>query len=95
MTTNKFVSLSGLSQVRHAQPKPRPLYAIANEIMKDWQDIYFGAVPYLRAMRSLSTIDDKYGENSARSIVNYFLANAQTWRGDTARQIKKELNAML
>ena len=38
---------------------------------------------------------DKYGCDDADSIVIYFLANAQTWRGAKARAIKGELNAML
>jgi hypothetical protein len=42
----------------------------------------------------LNSIDDKYGYDSARSIVNYFLANAGTWRGEVARRIKKELKGM-
>lgn len=77
------------------QPKPRTLYAIANEISQLWPKPYYGAIPYIQAMRALSTITDKYGEDNAKSIVNYFLANAQTWRGEDARRIKAELNVML
>ena len=74
----------------------RPLHVIAKEIGKDWAGkIYFGAVPYLQAMSVLNTIDDNYGMDDARSIVNYFLANASTWRGEKAREIKKELKAMV
>jgi hypothetical protein len=73
----------------------RSLSAIACEISRDWQKVYFGAVPYLAAMRSLGTIEDRYYEDSARSVVAYFLSNATTWKGDTARRVKKELNAML
>jgi hypothetical protein len=73
----------------------RPLYEIASEIKKDWKKVYFGAVPYLDAMSTLDSINDKYMYDSAKSIVLYFLSNAGTWRGDTARRIKKELNAML
>lgn len=72
----------------------RPLYEIANEIRKDWQKVYFGAVPYLQAMQTLDSIDDNYGMDSAKSIVNYFLANASTWRGEVAKRIKAELKAM-
>ena len=75
--------------------KTRPLYEIANEIQRNWVNIYFGAVPYLRAMKQLSTINDNFGFDSARSIIAYFLGNAGTWRGETARRIKKELNEML
>jgi hypothetical protein len=33
--------------------------------------------------------------DSGRSIVAYFLSNASTWRGETAKRIKLELNKML
>lgn len=73
----------------------RPLYEIAWEIRNDWKKPYFGAVPYLDAMESLNSIDDNYIMDSGRSIVTYFLANAGTWKGEVARNIKKELKAML
>lgn len=72
----------------------RSLSVIASEIRSDWTKPYFGAVPYLNAMRSLNNINDSYGMDSAKSIVLYFLSNAQTWKGEKAREIKKELNAM-
>jgi len=73
----------------------RPIYEIAREIAQDWKRVYFGAVPYLQAMRELTSISDMYGADDARSVVLYFLSNATTWRGDVARRIKKELNDML
>ncbi len=73
----------------------RKLSEIAAEIRKTWPKPYFGAVPYLDAMRSLSSINDNYYEDSARSVVSYFLANAATWRGEDAKRIKKELNQMI
>jgi hypothetical protein len=73
----------------------RPLSEIASEIMKDWKEPYFGVVPYLEAMSSLDSIDDMYMIDSAKEIVLYFLSNATTWRGETAKRIKKELNQML
>lgn len=74
----------------------RPLHVIANEIYKDWgSKIYFGAKPYLLAMSQLSDMDEHYGMDSADSIVRYFLTNASSWRGEKAREIKKELNVML
>jgi hypothetical protein len=74
---------------------PRPLYTIAAEIRKDWKKVYFGAVPYLDAMGSLGSISEPYYADSGESIVAYFLANANGWRGETARRVKKELNALL
>ena len=73
----------------------RPLATIAREIRADWPRPYFGAVPYLDAMASLASINDKYIYDDGRTIVRYFLANASAWRGDTARRVKAELKAML
>jgi len=76
--------------------QPRTLRAIAGEIQRDWGDkMYFGAVPYIRAMRGLEKITDKYGDEEGDRVVRYFLVNASTWRGDTARRVKAELKGML
>jgi hypothetical protein len=72
----------------------RTLSAIAAEIVRDWPKPYFGAVPYLGAMRQLESIRDDYGADSAKSIVLYFLGNANGWRGPAARRIKGELKAL-
>lgn len=74
---------------------PRELHHIAGDITRDWKKPYFGAVPYIHALRSLRSINDNYGHDSARSVVTYFLSNATTWRGDTARAVKAELKSML
>lgn len=73
----------------------RPIWKIANEIMADWPNPYFGAVPYLTAMLDLDKISDPYGLDSGESIVLYFLSNANTWRGETARRVKAELKQMV
>lgn len=73
----------------------RPLYEIAADIRRNWPKIYFGAVPYVEAMECLGHISSMYGMDSADSVVRYFLANAQTWRGADARRVKAELKAML
>ena len=73
----------------------RPLYQIAKEIRQDWKKPFFGAVPYLSAMESLNHIEDDFFFDSAESIVQYFLANAGTWRGETARRIKAELRLLV
>ena len=73
----------------------RSINTIAREISNDWAKPYFGAVPYLDAMHSLSTMQDKFYFDDAESVVRYFLANANTWKGETARAIKAELKAML
>lgn len=72
----------------------RPLNIIAREIRADWTKPYFGAVPYLDAMATLHSINDNYYDDTAHSIVIYFLSNATTWRGETARRVKAELKAL-
>lgn len=72
----------------------RTLREIANEIAADWKKPHFGAVPYLDAMKTLNSINDNYFFDSGKSIVLYFLANAGTWKGETARRIKKELKQL-
>jgi hypothetical protein len=73
----------------------RSVSAIAKEIRSDWKKVYFGAIPYLNAMEALHSVDDDFHYDSGRSVVRYFLANAQSWRGDTARRVKAELKEML
>ena len=75
--------------------KPRLICTIAREIRADWKKPYFGAVPYLDAMRDLYSITDTYGAEDAKTIILYFLSNAATWRGEVARRVKKELNEMV
>ena len=78
--------------------KTRDLHEIAAEIRKDWKKVYFGAVPYLNAMITmddLSSPKSNYGCDSGKSIVLYFLSNANSWRGEVAKRIKKELHGMV
>lgn len=72
----------------------RPIYEIADEIYHDWKNVYFGARPYLEAMSQMNKIAEPYYADSGKSVVLYFLANAATWRGETAKRIKTELKAM-
>ena len=78
-----------------AETTVRPLYEIAAEIKADWTNVYFGAVPYLQAMGMVSSVNDWFGNDTAKDVVIYFLSNAKTWRGDTAKRVKAELKAMI
>lgn len=73
----------------------RPIKLIALEIYQNWHNVNFAARPYLHAMLSLNNVSDNYGMDSADSIIRYFLSNARTWKGETAKRIKKELNDLL
>lgn len=78
----------------------RSLSTIANEIRSNWRksvsgtELNFAARPYLDAMSTMDKISDNYYSDSGRSIVAYFLSNASTWRGETAKRVKAELNKM-
>ena len=71
----------------------RKLSEIASEIKKDWRNVSPYAKPYLDAMSAIDSSDPaaKYYLDDAETIVAYFLSNAGSWRGETARRIKKEL----
>ena len=89
--------LPGEDNMRTPQvPIPaRPLYIIARDIVNDWHNINYAAKPYIEALSNLSSIDDKYYHDTARSIVLYFLSNAKGWKGEKARTIKAELKNTL
>lgn len=67
---------------------------IADLIKKDWKKVYFGAVPYLDAMGKIDA-NGMYFADSWQSIVTYFLANTNTWRGPVAKEVKAELKKRL
>lgn len=73
----------------------RNLSVIAKEIKKDWTKVNYGAKPYLDAMQNLDSVKDSFGYDTGKSIVLYFLSNASTWRGETAKRVKAELNKMI
>jgi hypothetical protein len=68
---------------------------IAVRILADWRTqgkgVNFAAVPYLDAMLTMEDISDSYGLDDGKGIVTYFLSNASSYRGETARELKAEL----
>ncbi|WP_276481009.1 hypothetical protein [Paraflavitalea pollutisoli] len=74
---------------------PNKLHEIATIIHKDRSPVYYGALPYLDAMGDRQSVNDNYGADTGRSVVNYFLANARTWRGETAKAVKAKLNELV
>ena len=73
----------------------RSLNVIASEIRSDWKSVNYGAKPYLDAMGCLTNVSDNFGMDTGKSIVLYFLSNASTWRGETAKRVKAELKKMV
>ena len=73
----------------------RQVNTIAFDIINNWKKPYFGAIPYLEVMTHLHTVNDMYMYDSGKSIVQYFLANAGTFRGEDAKRLKLELKQLL
>jgi hypothetical protein len=73
----------------------RRLSSIAADIKKDWFTIPIHALVYVEAMERLTRIKDTYINDTGRDIVLRFLCNATSWRGEVARNIKKELREIL
>lgn len=94
VSDNEIYTQEGVEQKSEQKPST-DIATIARRISKTWKNPYFGAKPYLSAMTQLHSIEDNYGCDSARSIVRYFLANASSFRGDEAREIKAQLKEML
>jgi len=78
-------------EVLAAQLPQAPLSQIADIIRRNWQPVGYAALPYVRAMLQLPTIDSTYGADDGHSIVLYFLSNAGSWRGPVAKLVKAEL----
>ena len=74
---------------------PDKISEIAQLISANWPKIYFGSAPYLEAMYSLDSIADRFGEDSAKVILLYFLSNASTWRGEVAKEVKHKLKELI
>lgn len=79
----------------------RTFAEIAREIKSLWKKsrpVYIEyAKPYLDAMLEIDSTskDAPYYYEDARTVVLYFLANVDYWRGEDARRIKAELKAMV
>jgi len=72
----------------------RAIRSIALDIRKEWANVNYAAKPYLDAMLELNLINDRYHEDSAKSVVLYFLSNASSFRGERAKVLKAELKAL-
>ena len=72
----------------------RSIRSIALDIRREWIKVNYAAKPYLDAMMELNSINDKYYNDSAKSVVLYFLSNASSFRGERAKALKAELKAL-
>ena len=76
----------------------RPLHAIAGQALADPTlkgNARTYALPYLRALTTLTSTSDTYGADTGDMITRYALSNLTAWRGASARTVKTELRAHL
>jgi hypothetical protein len=79
----------------------KPLNQLAAEILVDWKEspstaLYrIKGLPYIEAMLSMKTCEDRYGLEYGDMIVAHALNCLHQWRGETARKVKLELNEHL
>ncbi len=81
--------------VNAEQLKSLNIEQIARLIKRTWSKVNYAAVPYLDAMLQMDSVNDAYGYDDGKSIVRYFLANANAFKGEQARLIKAELKSRL
>lgn len=83
-----------MPKVQLTKEEKQTAFNRAKALIRKWQKPYFGAVPYISAIMSMSGPEENYGLDSGKSIVIYFLGNATTWRGDEAKEAKQLLKAI-
>jgi hypothetical protein len=73
----------------------RDIHEIAKEIRSNWKNPHVKALRYLLPMAYLKHPIDTFAHDTGKDIILKFLQNASLWRGEKARQIKKELRHMI
>jgi hypothetical protein len=73
----------------------RPLNQIASDIESDWKTQHGQAQPFIDAMRTLHSIEDRFYGETAVEIVSRFLDASKAWKGPTAARVKDELRSMV
>ncbi len=73
----------------------RSVYDISNEIKACWKNPNRNAADYHSHMKNIVHVGEDYYMDNALGIIHRFLLWARGWRGEDARRIKKELNALI
>ena len=73
----------------------RPMREIAEEIRFDWPNIGVEAEEWLCWLHAVDRVEPEWRGGDARWAIRNFLREAGGWRGERARQIKRELRQLL
>lgn len=95
---DKAAKKERVAQIRSTL-KDKDLSGIASVIRREFRSqgkqIPPALAPYLDALGSLSSVEDRYFEDRGTWIVAYALSNMGSFKGETAAAIKEELKARL
>lgn len=74
---------------------PNQISAIAKMIKQDWKTPHPWAASSLDFMLSIEDISEIYLDDTAVTIVQFFLDNADTWQSPTAWAVKGKLTQLI
>jgi hypothetical protein len=74
---------------------PRSIKDIASDIRAHWRPVHGSAEEYVCAMEKLDKVTDRYGADTAVTVLAYFQGAAATWKGADAQRIKDEIKSLL
>ena len=68
---------------------------IRRDLREQRKSVPPAAAPYLDALGALSSMNDMYDMDSAKTVVAYLLSNLSSYKGETAKAVKAELKRRL
>ena len=71
------------------------LSQISDLIYRNWNNMPLNAYRYVEAMFQLDNINESFNNETGVEIISYFLANAKSWQGDVAKDVKQYLNNLI
>jgi hypothetical protein len=74
---------------------PRPLFAIANDVIRSWRPPDMAARPFIKEMLLTTSVTDPRAGMTGEEVIRGFLASADEFTGPAAEAIKKELRGLL
>jgi hypothetical protein len=87
-----------MTELRTAILAALKLSELAEMAYNDWpaaRSENHPAGAYLVPLLGLENLQSRYGVERGEGLVRYFLANAGSWRGEIAREVKRELRRRL
>lgn len=91
----KIKKTKNQNQMQNTMEIPNQISAIAEIIKQDWKTPHPWAASSLDFMLSIEDISEIYLDDTAVTIVQFFLENADTWQSPTAWAVKGKLTQLI